>query len=78
MKNRITNTNFNTFKMKLLSFNHLKDPFLPSISMADANLQENDLLYLLRLMFFADRKWNNYIESIARFAARKVGSHYFT
>lgn len=44
MKKRITNTNSNASKMR--------DPFMPSIKMADANLQENDSLYLLGLMFF--------------------------
>lgn len=47
---------FNASKMKLPSFNHPREAFLTSISMADANLQKSDTLRFLRLTFPADMK----------------------
>lgn len=43
--------NFNTAKTKLLFFNHLRELFLPFISIADANLQEGHSLHLFKLIF---------------------------
>lgn len=44
---------------------------LPSISMADTNVQENDSFWLT---FSAGIKWKEYIQSIPKSATRKVGS----
>lgn len=66
--------NFNASINKLLSINHLKVPFLTFISMSDASLQKRDSLRLLGLLFSADMRWKDYTESIARSAAKKVGS----
>lgn len=66
--------NFNISKTKLLSINHLRDPLLLSIGIADAILQESDSLHLLGLTFTAVMKWKDYIESIVRSAAKKVSS----
>lgn len=52
--------NFKAFKTKLLSGNHLKS-FLPSDSMADANLLNSNSVRLIDLMLSTDKKWNNYI-----------------
>lgn len=48
-------------------FVNFNDP----ISMDNDNFQENNLLRLLGLTIFTDMKWNYYIQSIGRFAARK-------
>lgn len=66
----------NTSKTKLLSINHLKDPFffLPPICMADANLHKSDTIHLVGLMFSDNMKWKDYIESIAGSVAKKTGS----
>lgn len=50
----------------------LKDPFLLSITMADANLQKRDLLHLCGLPFLGDLKWNDSMESISRSAVWNV------
>lgn len=34
--------NFNTSKTKLLSFNYLREPFLPSLNMAGVSVKESD------------------------------------
>ena len=67
---------FNSSKTKLLSINRFKDPFLPSVMMNGAELPENSHFRLLGLTFSNDFSWNNYIESIAKSAAMKVGSLY--
>ena len=67
---------FNPSKTKLLSINRFKDPFLPSVMMNRAELPENSHFCLLGLTFSNDFSWNNYIESIAKSAAMKVGSLY--
>ena len=67
---------FNASKTKLLSMNRFKDPFLPSIVMNGAELPENKHFRLLGLTFSNDLTWNNYIESIAKSAAMKIGSLY--
>lgn len=59
---------------KLLAFNSLRERFLLSISTAYVNLQESDLLSLLELSLSADMQYKDYIKSIARFDARKVGA----
>ena len=64
---------FNASKTKLLSMNRFKNPFLPSIVMNGAELPENKHFRLLGLTFSNDFTWNNYIESIAKSAAMKVG-----
>lgn len=46
--------NFNAFKSKLVSINHLRGPFLSPISMANADALESDSLHLLELTFSAD------------------------
>ena len=56
--------------------NRFKDPFLPSIVMNGAELPENKHFRLLGLTFSNDLTWNNYIESIAKSAAMKIGSLY--
>ena len=65
---------FNASKTKLLSINRFKNPYLPSVMMNDAELPENSNFRLLGLTFSDDFTWNAYIESIAKSAARKVGS----
>ena len=67
---------FNSSKTKLLSINRFKNPFLPSVMMNGAELPENSYFRLLGLTFSNDFSWNNYIESIAKSAAMKVGSLY--
>ena len=67
---------FNASKTKFLSMNRFKDPFLPSIVMNGAELPENKHFRLLGLTFSNDFTWNNYIESIDKSAAMKVGSLY--
>lgn len=42
--------------------------------MADANPQKSNSLHLLGQTFSVDMKWKDYNESIAKSAARKVGS----
>lgn len=64
---------FNTYKMKLLSFKRLREPFLSSIKIFDANFQKNDPIRLFGLTVSADIKWNDNIEAIVRSAAIKVG-----
>lgn len=59
-------------KKKMFSFDHHREPFLPTTSMADAKLQESNTLHLLSLTFSTDMKWSNYIESITMSTARKV------
>lgn len=44
---------------KLFSIKHLREPYLPFISMADVGLQENDLLLLLAITFSTDLKWKD-------------------
>lgn len=57
--------------MKLVSFNRIRESFLPSFSMDDADLQESPTR-LICLTFSTGL--NNYIESITGSAARKVAS----
>lgn len=56
-------------KCYYISFNN---PFLPSIGIANASLQESDLLRLVKLTPSADMKWKIYIEFIARTTAKKL------
>lgn len=42
--------------------------------MSDPNLYKNVSLYFLGITFSADTKWIEYIESVAKSTARKVGS----
>jgi len=67
---------FNAAKTKLLSVNRFKEPFLPSVSMNGLQLPESDHAKLLGLTLTNTFSWNQYIEDIARAAARKVGSLY--
>lgn len=66
--------NFNASKMKLLSFTHHREPSLPPIPMADAQLHESAPLYLLGLTLSTDMRGNKYIDSIGSSTTRKVGS----
>ena len=65
---------FNASKTKLLSINRYHNPYLPSVMMNGVDLPENKHFRLLGLTFSDDFTWNTYIESIAKSAARKVGS----
>lgn len=65
---------FNSTKTKLLSVNHAKNPFLPSISMNGTDLEESDCFRLLGITFSRDFSWRPYIEAIAKSASMKVGS----
>lgn len=65
--------NSNIFKTQLLSFNHLRDTILMSISMADAIHQESNSLRLLGLTFFSSIKLKDCMESTTRSAAKKLG-----
>lgn len=58
--------------MKIFSVNHLTDRFLPTVSMSDANLQENVSLFLLGITSSVD-KWEDYIYSITWSVDRNVG-----
>lgn len=50
------------------------EPFLPVISMAGGKLQESNILRLLGPTFSVELKWNDDIESVATYTARKVVS----
>ena len=67
---------FNAAKTKLVSFNNYKKPSLPPIAMAKNTLPESTSFKLLGLTFTGNMNWNRYIESIAKAAAKKVGSLY--
>ena len=69
---------FNAQKTKLVSFNRRRNaPDLPPVSMDGVDLDESSCLdKLLGLKFSSDLKWNAYIASIAKDAARMVGSFY--
>ena len=67
---------FNASKTKLLSINKYKNPNLPPISMLNESLPESSSIRLLGLFLSNTFSWNEYIESIAKFAAKKVGSLY--
>ena len=67
---------FNSSKTKLLSVNRFKDHFLPSVMMNEAELPKNSHFHLLGLSFSNDFSWNNYIDSISKTAAIKVGYLY--
>lgn len=64
--------NGNTSKTKLISIKQLGVTFLSP--MHDANHQVRDSLRLHWLNFSADVNWNDYVESIARGAVKKMGS----
>lgn len=55
-------------KTKLNFLNRLREPFLASIGMAEANLKESCSLRLLGLTFYTDMKWKDYIESVCKSA----------
>ena len=67
---------FNSSKTKLLSVNRYRDPVDIPISMAGRALPESSGFKLLGLNFSKDLTWNEYIRSIAKRAAMKVGSLY--
>ena len=67
---------FNCTKTKLLSINRYKNRGDIPISMADKSLPESSGFRLLGLNFSNDLTWNEYIKSIAKRAAMKVGSLY--
>ena len=67
---------FNESKTKLLSINRRKNAYLPSILMDGVELPENRNTCLLGLSFSNDFTWKEYIESVAKSAAMKVGSLY--
>ena len=65
---------FNADKTKLLSINHYRRPFLPSIATGGVDLPERDSIRLLGLTLSKDLSWNKYVQLIANSAAKKVGS----
>ena len=69
---------FNASKTKLLSLHHHRNiPILPSISMDNKQLDESNILdKLLGLKITPNLMWGIYIQSIAKDAARMVGSFY--
>lgn len=67
---------FNSSKTKLLSINRYRNPDNISISMSGNTLTESTSFRLLGLTFSKDLTWNEYIRSIAKSAAMKVGSLY--
>ena len=67
---------FNSAKTKLLSVNRYRNSDDIPISMADSVLTESSSFRLLGLTFSKDLTWNDYIKSIAKSAAMKVGSLY--
>ena len=71
---------FNATKTKLITFHHHRNnPDFPEIAMDGTYLHESSCLNkLLRLKFTPDLKWNSYIDSVAKDAARKVGSLCFS
>ena len=67
---------FNSAKTKLLSINRYRISDNIPISMADNVLTESSSFRLLGLTFSKDLTWSDYIKSIAKSAAMKVGSLY--
>ena len=69
---------FNATKTKLITFHHHRNnPDFPQIAMDGMYLNESTCLNkLLCLMFTPDLKWNAYIDSVAKDAAKMVGSLY--
>ena len=69
---------FNATKTKLITFHHHRNnPDFPQIAMDGTYLNESTCLNkLLGLKFTPDLKWNAYIDSVAKDAARMVGSLY--
>ena len=67
---------FNAAKTKLLSVSRSHKAHLPPVSMNDQDLSENDSFRLLGLTFSKSLTWNDYVETIAKSAAQKVGSLY--
>ena len=67
---------FNAAKTKLLSVSRCHKAPLTPISMNDRDLPENDSFRLLGLTFSKSLTWNEYVETIAKSAAQKVGSLY--
>lgn len=69
---------FNSSKTKLLSVHHHRNvPQLPPIFMDGVQLEESVMLdKLLGLKISYDLKWNPYITSVAKDAAKMVGSFY--
>ena len=65
---------FDAAKMKLLSFNHHRDPLLVPVEMNDIELPEETSFRLLGLNFTRSMDWEPYIQSIAKAASRKVCS----
>ena len=67
---------FNAAKTKLLTISkHKSDNSFP-VHMSGAPLPEHDSFKLLGLTFSKDLSWGQYIQSIAKVAAMKVGSFY--
>ena len=67
---------FNSAKTKLLSVNRYHNSVNIPISMANNALAESSSFRLLGLTFSNDLTWGDYIKSIAKSAAMKVGSLY--
>lgn len=59
--------NFNASKNKSLSFSRLREPFLHSISMAEANLQVCKSLFLLNFQFTTDINLNYIVNRFVGF-----------
>ena len=67
---------FNATKTKLLSISKRRSVDHPQICMSGNPLPESSSVKLLGLTLTSDLSWGQYIQSIAKIAARKVGSLY--
>ena len=69
---------FSASKNKIISIDRSRDAYLPSILMDGVELPENSDICLLGLSFSKVFLWKAYIESVAKSAAMKVGSLYWS
>ena len=67
---------FNASKTKLIFFNRHRGPLLVLVEMNGIKLPEETSFRLLGLTLTRSMDWKPYIQSIAKAASRKVGSHY--
>ena len=65
---------FNSAKTKLLSVNRYKNPYNFPVSFSHSVLDESPSIRLVGLTLSSNLSWNEYIKSIAKQAAKKVGS----